>query len=479
MTLIQYLCAICGAGKTKAMARYAKTLARNGEKVLIVQKTIKLINATVCDAIGAAPFSVTTFHCDNSGSGNVSVRVSQHFTNAGPGGEIVVITHETFAHMPYFEGKEKWHVIVDEVPQIDDTECFNLSETHSIISERLTPAEFNENWYRLEGNDGIEALAKNPNRDFLWDQLKGPARKIASDHWDVYALRKNYEALIGGESVDGEEAGKIEFFSAMRPSIFDGFKSVIIAGANFKKSMLYKVWSAKGVEFKPLPPFLKKHLRDEFRAGTHENGDRLKIYYAYNSNWSKHLRDQPTALTTGEMVERKTNIIRVIGELMGDEEFAFIANNDWLKGDFVSWKKAIRMSGSPHGDNSYMGLHNIAILSALNPTPNRGSFLKEVLGLGSEDIRESLYHDPVYQALCRISIRNPDDPTPKRVVVMDHAMAIWIRDMFPGSEIMKLDMGESTKPETRGRKKSENPSPAAIKKQKQRAKRAALAASAI
>src|SRR5271157_3975938 len=251
MTLIQYLCAICGAGKTRALARYAKHLALNGEKVLIVQKTIKLIKSTVCDEIGVTPFSVTIFHCDDNGTGNVSVRLSQHFKNAGYGGEIVVTTHETFAHMPYFEDKAKWHVIVDEIPQIDDMECFNLSETHSIISERVTPIVFNENWYRLEGNDGLEALAKNPNRDLLWDQLKGLARKIASDHWDVYALRKYYDALIGGVSVDGEDFGKIEFFSAMRPSIFDGFKSAIIAGANFKKSLLYQVWSAKEVSFKP------------------------------------------------------------------------------------------------------------------------------------------------------------------------------------------------------------------------------------
>ncbi|MGO9432463.1 hypothetical protein [Rhodoblastus sp.] len=195
MTLIQYLCAICGAGKTRVLARYAKHLARDGAKVLIVQKTIKLIIATIRDEIGAAPFSVTPFHCDKNGTGNVSVRLSQHFKNTGPGGEIVVTTHETFAHMPYFEGKAKWHVIVDEIPQIDDTECFNLSETHSIISERLKPIEFNENWYHLQGNDGLEALAKNPSRDFLWDQLKGPARKIASDHWDVYAIRQNYDAL--------------------------------------------------------------------------------------------------------------------------------------------------------------------------------------------------------------------------------------------------------------------------------------------
>jgi hypothetical protein len=32
MTLIQYLCAICGTGKTRALARYAKCHASNGEK---------------------------------------------------------------------------------------------------------------------------------------------------------------------------------------------------------------------------------------------------------------------------------------------------------------------------------------------------------------------------------------------------------------------------------------------------------------
>ena len=167
MTLIQYLCAICGAGKTRALARYAKARASNGEKVLIVQKTIKLINATVRDEIGTPRFPVTIFHCDDNGTGNVSVRLSEHFNNTAWGGEIVVTTHETFSNMSYFEGKAIWHLIVDEIPQIDDMKCFNLSETHSIISERVNPIVFNQNWYHLQENQGLEALAKNPNRDTL------------------------------------------------------------------------------------------------------------------------------------------------------------------------------------------------------------------------------------------------------------------------------------------------------------------------
>ena len=249
---IRYFCAICGAGKTRVIARYAKHLADNGDKVLIVQKTIKLITATIGAEIGITPFSVKPFHSDNHS--NVSVALSNHFKNADTRGEIVLTTHDSFAHMPFFEGKEKWHVIVDEIPQIDDIECFNLSETHAIITDRLRPAELNDNWYHLNGGDGLEALAKNANRDCLWDQLKRPVRKIAPDHWDVYAVRKDYDALISGQSAEGEETGKIEFFSAMRPTIFDGFRSVMIAGANFRRSMLYRAWSATGVEFGPLPP---------------------------------------------------------------------------------------------------------------------------------------------------------------------------------------------------------------------------------
>src|ERR1700712_4586067 len=59
-------------------------------------------------------------------------------------------------------------------------------------------------------------------------------------------------------------------------------------------------------------------------------------------------------------------------------------------------------------------------------------------GVSGEELRTGGYRTAVYQALMRCSIRNPDDITPKRVVVMDRDTAEWLADLFPGATVEPL-----------------------------------------
>ncbi len=82
-------------------------------------------------------------------------------------------------------------------------------------------------------------------------------------------------------------------------------------------------------------------------------------------------------------------------------------------------------------------IHNACVVSALLPPPPHFAFL-DALGFDSREVKRSGYWACCYQAAMRISLRNPDDMNPKRVIVMDRATADWMATMFPGCTVAPL-----------------------------------------
>jgi hypothetical protein len=78
---------------------------------------------------------------------------------------------------------------------------------------------------------------------------------------------------------------RLSVFSLLKPDIFEGFRSVTLAGACFKDSLLYRHWSKLGVGFVPA-------ANHNLRYEQHENADELTILWAIEQNWSKWLMRQ-------------------------------------------------------------------------------------------------------------------------------------------------------------------------------------------
>ena len=119
---IEYLDALAGAGKTRALARRADHLARRGRKVLFIQPTKHLIDKTIQDELWPLdpPYPYCAIHGDaNLGSGSVVGSLVAHFQTTGVGGEILFATHAAFFRLPYIERKQDWTLFVDEIPQVD------------------------------------------------------------------------------------------------------------------------------------------------------------------------------------------------------------------------------------------------------------------------------------------------------------------------------------------------------------------------
>lgn len=137
---IQIFDALAGAGKTRALALHADLLARCSQKVFFIQPSKLLINKTIEDELRKLDprYPVKAIHGDTALETNsVVADLVAHFQQTRPGGEILFATHAAFMRLPYIETKGDWHLIVDEVLQVDVFEELNLPETHHLITPFL------------------------------------------------------------------------------------------------------------------------------------------------------------------------------------------------------------------------------------------------------------------------------------------------------------------------------------------------------
>ncbi len=274
----------------------------------------------------------------------------------------------------------------------------------------------------------MKTIACNKHGDDVL-KLFGPlVHRVTSQDWEVYVNQGHYERLVRGEKNDAT----LTTLSVLRPSVFNGFKQVVVASACMEETMFYRLFTAQGVNMKPV----KGKLAKDLRYHQHEHGDRITIFYASSEAWSKRYRDKLVDDGQGGTVKFLTRIKNAVGRLFGAEPFLWMGNKD-LGETFFPQPGAEKLPNTPHGLNSFQGFHNVVVLSALNPPPQHFHFM-ETYSIDGDEVRAAHYKSAVYQAIMRCSIRNPKDETPKQVVVMDRDTAEWLADLFPGAKVEPL-----------------------------------------
>lgn len=270
----------------------------------------------------------------------------------------------------------------------------------------------------------LAKIARNAHGDDVL-KLFGPlAHRITSDHWAVYADQGQFERLRRGE----KNGAVLSTFSLLKPSAMQGFASVTVASACIGDTMWFRLWTALGAPMKPVG----ERLRRTLRYAQHPHGERIAIYYAAEEAWSKTYRDRLVAdRETGGTFRLIERVRQATLALLTEQPFLWMGNVD-LDDAFFGTPRAKRLPNTPHGLNTFQGVHDVVVLSALNPPPQHFGFL-ESYGISGDEVRTAHYRTAVYQAVMRCSIRNPADPTPKRVVVMDRETAEWLAALFPGA----------------------------------------------
>lgn len=442
MSIVYYADSPAGSGKTFSATRHIHRLAQQGHKVLLVQPSVLLIQQTQTDLASltpAVPYRAIYGNGPhgNGASSNVVGDIVRHARETGPDGEVLLITHAAFLRLPYFHAADRWHLLIDEVPQADWCRELNVAETHHLITSNV---ETDTDLSGLVGNryaritpvnrSRLEAMLSNERGDEVWDRFAGFLGKVLSPHWRTYVLDEQFCDLLDGVG----DRRSLWSFAVLRPSLVEGFRTPTIMGACFTETTLYHLWRAQDVEFRP-----HQRLLGGLRYTQHSNGDLLTIRYASEQDWSKTLRDRAIgAAETGSGAASRTvlgSVVESIAATFVEAQFVWMGNKDLPSNLFGS--QSHRLPNSPHGLNQFQHVHNVAVLSALNPPPAHFAFLA-ALGLVSAEVRRACHWQAVYQAVMRISMRNPDDTTVKTVIVMDRATADWLAAMFPGCTVLPL-----------------------------------------
>ena len=235
--ILNYVDGLCGSAKTSKAARHAHRIALLGKKVLFVQPSIHLIKQTVDDLAKLTPdVRFRAIHGENSN--RVIADIIEHTKHTALDGEILFITHSALMLLPYFHRKADWHVILDEIPQADWCAEFNIPHTHRLITDCFTvdadAANLADNRYvRVVPKDrkALLKMARNKDRDQVYDIFQQFANVLISPHWSAYVLDDQYTNLINGAG----EKRKLLAFAHLKPSLLDGFASATIMGACYQE----------------------------------------------------------------------------------------------------------------------------------------------------------------------------------------------------------------------------------------------------
>lgn len=425
---IHYFGAPCGSGKTHRIADLVCELAAKGQNVIVLQPSKELIDKTVADELTGRKNKpvIHVIHGDTVPSVSSSiVRLSREKNLKGV---VIFSTHQDITHLQYFKKRHNWTLIIDEDLQAERYCKHELPNTHELITRHLEIVPHDAIYGRVgvAGADDLKAMAKNSQRDEVFEVLSDTLRVITNSNWETFVNLASYAKLKEGK------VKTLAFHSCLSPRVVEGFKKILMTSANFKESAIYQLWQDK-VSFMEDTSF-----GAGLRYTQHPNGHLVTIYYGMGGSWSKKKGSRLLDPSSDNKETIRDRLISSVANLCPENEYIWHGNVA-LKNP-PTGSNAIPLPSRPHGLNSFMHVHDVAIFSAVNPNPDHTNFLRS-LGLDREAVRGFTYYSTAYQAILRSSLRNTDDQNEKRIFVADLYLAEYLARIIPGAKIEKMDIG--------------------------------------
>jgi hypothetical protein len=430
MQVIYTVDALCGAGKTYSAIDFALHAAAHGRKIAIIQLSKELIRQSYNHTVLRNTKSLRIRRIDSDEfCYRTKAAIVQHLKDSEEGvGEILFITHAALLGLPYWHHRDRWELIIDEIPQVVEDLSRNIPAAHALVTNALSLRPFNAAYSVVEVVEKatIESYAANQKHDEVYQVLQTISRHLLDTHRTVYANTANWHKVCASKTDDRDH--KLCLYSVLAPQAFDGFASVTVMGAMFKHSLLYLLWSGDpNVEFRHHTRIMR-----QLRYTQHTQGNLITVEFLMDYDWSKRFRDH--VLSDG-----KTVLDHVVAEAqlsMSERRFIYVVNKDVDKALAEKFSSGYKVSSACHGLNNYQDIDSVVFLSALNPAPGHFTFL-ESQGVNGDELRRAHYLISLYQAVMRISIRDPANIQPKHVVVMDKNAADYLSDVFSGCKVVR------------------------------------------
>ncbi|GGF75499.1 hypothetical protein GCM10011332_31860 [Terasakiella brassicae] len=424
--------ALAGSGKTYAAARFAvNNAAKAGQKIALVQPSKILIDQTYRDIINymkeqGIRCRVNFYYGDHDQKlhrGSIKQEIMGHLSDADDVGEIILITQAAFLTLPYWHRRGDWTIIIDEIPTVDKAWDFKLPRSHKLLTSNIEVQDFDAIHYRVfpSTSSKLSEYRRNEDNDAVFAMFSEVSSCILNDHWSVYCRKEQFHRHHDGDTEHGKHT--LSFFGMLEPSVFHGFKNVVIMGAMFDESLLNLYWTIKGINF-------NEHyaISSAARYFNHDNGELVTFKYLFEDDWSKRTRDveldgKPVLDWSVEQIKKE----------LGDQEFLWVGNND-IQDDLFGRHGNIRLPGVSNGMNEYQHINHVVFLSALNRTPAHYAFLQSQ-GLDADYVKFATGCQAAYQAIMRGSIRDPHNSNAKTAIVPDLRTAEYLARYFDGCQI--------------------------------------------
>lgn len=427
---IFYVSGPCGSGKTYALGQYIKEASVNRKfiiavpsKVLADQTEIQLNLQGLTNVC-----KVYSDECEKSPVSSVIQTAIEQVNELGHG--VIICTQEGFRRVKFIENRDEWVLIIDEIPTVNEfyapclpywhivlTRCMEISEPVGTILMKVDPTD----------------AFLGPNHDDVQDQIRGLIEDVRSKHHNCYTTTANWQKIVEKRQVTddakcstiwGNQQNKLYFLSMLQPTIYAGFATVIMMGANFESSLLYRYWSEHcNVKFKPLNKILNR-----LRYTKYDCGQRLTLLYMQDENWSKYSGLKESGGKTW-LDHHHTTVERYFE----NEKFLFVKN----KSDKRVFRNGEVIPVVSHGLNDYQHYDRIYFSPALNYEPKHYEML-DALGISKESVKSGLSPEVAHQAIMRTSLRDPNATSDVTAIVVDKDTAEAIAAMFISCKIGRI-----------------------------------------
>lgn len=423
MRTIYYCPAPTGAGKTYAIEERLAKYIRWGETVILIQPSKNLCHQTAREmSIRFPDVPVEVFNQDTCGQQTVA-GLSEHLRNPPDYPHVIISTWAAFMMLPHFDRPDRFNLICDEIPAAFVPEGIRLPDNHSLLTDALEIRDAGPIYGLVTAGDpgAIRKMAENRNKDAFTGLVNALTRRIYHGRYSTFIDLKSYSGLLHGSKDDRVLAT----YSMLDPSVFLGFKSVLLAGARAEETILYKRFESKGVTF-----VRDESLMNKLRYREHENGHLIEFHYASERNWSKTEQNNDPSF--------RPRFLKAVQSLFSENEFVWQDNVVNEKETFSGLLYAHNVGHSPHGLNQYQHINQAVIMSALNYSRNEGGFLTRLCGISPGEQRIALAYHGSYQTYNRISVRDQSNHERKIIVLPDRQNAAWQHELFPGSVVIPL-----------------------------------------
>ena len=429
---IHYVDGLCGAGKTYGLGQFIKKTSLH-QKFIITTPSKALADQIYkqLDDLGIGAIQ-KIYSQTGSRSSNVPAQIMAAIRDINVMGQgVIICTQQVFPKLQFIENQNEWVLIVDEIPKVDNFAAPSLPYNHHLLSHYVEAGEVvGTGLYEI--HPSAERLGHN--QDAVNDVFKPIVDDLYDEHYRCYTDKANWDKLVERNQVTedspddylyGNELNKLYFLSLLQPPIYQGFAQVIMMGANFEQSLLYRYWSDYcSVVFRSFTPIVQ-----QLRYYQYSNGDRLTLRYLQEADWSKY--------SANKLIKGKTKLdyfAEVVARFMGEREFIYMTNND----DTTAFRKGRKAPVISHGINHFDTFNDIYFSPALNNQPKHTAMLID-LGFDKVFIKRAMSYEVAHQAIMRTSLRRPDSTAPVTAIVSDKSTAEAIARLFPQCHIGPID----------------------------------------